>query len=67
MNEQTIECVFSFSLPDDRLVASGGQNQSWPSPHNVEIQLTYPSQGYGAAVSYIAIVVNQVNHELKLR
>ncbi|XP_055298548.1 uncharacterized protein LOC129566533 [Sitodiplosis mosellana] len=45
----------------DRLVASGGQNQSWPQPHNVQIQLTYPSQGYGALVTYVAIVVNQTS------
>lgn len=50
-----------FSFLADRLVASGGQNQSWPSPHNVQIILTYPSQGYGAQVTYVAIVVNQVN------
>lgn len=50
-----------FSFSADRLVASGGQNQSWPQPHNVQIILTYPSQGYGAQVTYVAIVVNQVN------
>lgn len=55
-----------FFRSDDRLVAQGGQNQSFPQPHNVEIQLTYPSQGYGAAVSYVAIVVNQVNNKNEL-
>lgn len=49
-----------FKISGDRLVAQGGQNQTYPSPHNVQIQLTYPSQGYGAAVTYVAIVVNQV-------
>lgn len=51
---------FIFFFPDDVLVAQGGQNQTWPIPHNVNIQLSYPAQGYGAAVSYVAIVVNQV-------
>lgn len=50
----------SLLFSDDRLVASGGQNQTWASPHNANIELTYPSQGYGAAVTYVAIVVNQV-------
>lgn len=49
-----------FQHVGDRLVAQGGQNQTYPSPHNVQIQLTYPSQGYGARVTYVAIVVNQV-------
>lgn len=44
----------------DRLVASGGQNQSWPQPHNVQILLSYPPQGIGANVSYVAVVVEQV-------
>ncbi|XP_031628119.1 uncharacterized protein LOC116343931 [Contarinia nasturtii] len=48
-------------VSSDRLVASGGQNQSWPSPHNVQIQLTYPSEGFGAQVTYVAIVVNQTS------
>lgn len=53
--------LISFFNPSgDRLVASGGQNQTYASPHNVQIQLTYPSQGYGAQVTYVAIVVNQV-------
>lgn len=49
-----------FISSADRLVASGGQNNAWPSAHNVQIVLSYPSQGYGAEVTYVSILVNQV-------
>lgn len=44
----------------DRLVGTATKNQSWPRPQNVSIQLTYPSQGVGAMVTYVYIVINQV-------
>lgn len=46
-------------LTGDRLVAHGAQKQSWPQPHNVATTLSYPSNGVGAQVTYVAIQVNQ--------
>lgn len=51
---------FFISLVDDKLVASGSQNNSWPTPHDVAVQLQYPQQGAGATVTYVEVQVDQV-------
>ncbi|CAD7088953.1 unnamed protein product [Hermetia illucens] len=43
----------------DRLVGKAARKQTWSTKQNVKIQLTYPSRGVGAMVTYVHIVVNQ--------
>lgn len=46
----------------DRLVASGSQNNAWPTAHNVAVQLHYPQQGAGATVTFVEASVNQTSN-----
>lgn len=46
----------------DRLVASGSQNNAWPTAHNAAVQLHYPQQGVGATVTYVEASVNQTSN-----
>lgn len=48
----------------DRLVGKAARKQTWSTKQNVKIQLTYPSRGVGAMVTYVHIVVNQVINQL---
>lgn len=56
-----LNTIFTFCIfVGDQLVAHSGHNQTWPSPQNVATTLSYPAQGVGAQVTYVAIQVNQV-------
>ncbi|XP_053681534.1 uncharacterized protein LOC128732314 [Sabethes cyaneus] len=43
----------------DRLVGTSQDSQSWSTPQDVTLTLSYPQSGTGAVVSYVQVVVSQ--------
>lgn len=52
-----------FSPTDDHLVATVRKSLSWPIPHNINLHFSYPPphQQYGSMITYVEILVNQVD------
>lgn len=44
---------------DDRLVGQVANSQSWSSPQNIRLTITYPTSGVGAIVGFAQVVVEQ--------
>lgn len=55
------EKVHNFFVSGDRLVASNVLSQQWPVAQNVTQNLNYPKGGAGSLITYIEIIVEQVN------
>lgn len=51
----------------DRLVASNAIIQQWTAAQNITQNLSYPRTGAGSTITYIEIVVEQVNFNLILK
>ncbi|XP_059617152.1 uncharacterized protein LOC132262046 [Phlebotomus argentipes] len=49
-------------VPKDRLVANARDSTSWATPQNVQLVLNYPTNGVGANVSYVSVLVNQTSN-----
>lgn len=47
----------------DRLVASASSNQQWSVSQNVTQKLNYPRTGVGAIITYVEIIVDQVEYK----
>uniref|UniRef100_A0A182PQ54 Transcription activator mbf2 n=1 Tax=Anopheles epiroticus TaxID=199890 RepID=A0A182PQ54_9DIPT len=43
----------------ERLVGLTSNQQSWPTPQDVRLNLQYPTAGVGAVVTYVEVVVQQ--------
>uniref|UniRef100_A0A1L8DFZ9 Putative transcription activator mbf2 n=1 Tax=Nyssomyia neivai TaxID=330878 RepID=A0A1L8DFZ9_9DIPT len=43
----------------DRLVGTASNNQHWPRPQDVAIEVKYPTKGTGALVTYISFNISQ--------
>lgn len=46
-------------IPGDRLVGTGQAGQQWARPQNVRTNLFYPTNGIGAVLTYLEVLVNQ--------
>lgn len=55
-----IKYTYGRRISGDRLVGSNAQSQQWSSPQDVTLRLNYPTNGYGAVVSFLQILVDQV-------
>ena len=42
-------------------MGTGSGNQSWGSPQDVKLTLTYPQNGIGSVVTFVQIPVEQVS------
>lgn len=47
-------------LSGDRLLAQDQAQQSWVTPQDVNVNLSYPQRGIGAVITYLEVVVDQV-------
>lgn len=45
--------------PGDHLVGEAYDSHSWPTPQDVEMTLTYPSEGEGAILTFVDIKITQ--------
>lgn len=53
---------FHFKFIGDNLVATNTRNEKWSTVRDYALKIEYPSTGYGAAISFVEISVNQVSH-----
>ncbi|XP_001237263.3 uncharacterized protein LOC4576160 [Anopheles gambiae] len=56
--QQIVYSVGAHSA-SERLVGLSSNQQSWPTPQDVRLDLQYPTAGVGAVVSYVEVVVQQ--------
>lgn len=50
-------------FPGDRLVGTTSNSQTWATPQDVALTINYPRSGVGAIVSFIEVVVTQVQRK----
>lgn len=50
-----------FEILGDRILATDHAQQQWGTPQDVTKNLYYPAQGIGAVITYLEIIVDQVN------
>lgn len=57
----TITYRLGTRVSGDRVIASSSSSQQWSVVQNITQNLTYPRSGIGAIITYVEIVVDQVN------